>query len=66
MRRLPQPLQPCCLAFARPIELPAMIKAKTDDAKANAALPVVTGKVALPTVAQSTKAGTAIAAAFPA
>jgi putative spermidine/putrescine transport system substrate-binding protein len=51
---------------ARPIELPAMIKAKTDDAKANAALPVVTGKVALPTVAQSTKAGTAIAAAFPA
>jgi putative spermidine/putrescine transport system substrate-binding protein len=51
---------------ARPIELPAMIKAKSDNAKANAALPVVTGKVALPTVAQSTKAGTAIAAAFPA
>lgn len=51
---------------ARPIELPAMIKAGTENKKANAALPAVTGKIALPTVAQSTKAGTAIAAAFPA
>ncbi|MGH2861451.1 MAG: ABC transporter substrate-binding protein [Solirubrobacteraceae bacterium] len=51
---------------ARPIELPAMVKAKTENKKAYAGLPKVKGTVALPTVPQSAKAGTAIAAAFPA
>lgn len=51
---------------ARPIELPAMVKAKTEDKKAYAALPKVKGTVVLPTVKQSTVAGNAIAAAFPA
>jgi putative spermidine/putrescine transport system substrate-binding protein len=51
---------------ARPIELPAMVKAKTENKMAYSALPKVTGKVALPTVAESNKALTAIAAAFPA
>jgi putative spermidine/putrescine transport system substrate-binding protein len=51
---------------ARPIELPAMLKAHTANKMAAAALPKVKGKVALPTVAESTKAGTAIAGAFPA
>lgn len=46
---------------ARPIELPAMIKAGTANKKAVAALPKVTGKPALPTVAQSTKGGKLIA-----
>ena len=51
---------------ARPIELPAMVKAGTENKKAYAALPKVTGTIALPTVAESNKALTAIAAAFPA
>ncbi|MDE3129671.1 MAG: ABC transporter substrate-binding protein [Acidobacteriota bacterium] len=51
---------------ARPIELPAMVKAGTANKKAYAALPKVSGTPALPTVAQATKAGAAIAAAFPA
>jgi putative spermidine/putrescine transport system substrate-binding protein len=51
---------------ARPIELPAMAKAGTENKAAYKALPAVKGTIALPTVAQSTKAGTAIAAAFPA
>jgi putative spermidine/putrescine transport system substrate-binding protein len=50
---------------ARPIELPAMTKAGTENKKANSALPKVTGTPVLPTVAESTKAGEAIAAAFP-
>ncbi|HEX3802259.1 MAG TPA: ABC transporter substrate-binding protein [Solirubrobacteraceae bacterium] len=50
---------------ARPIELPAMAKAGTENKKAYAALPKVTGTPVLPTVAESTKAGEAIAAAFP-
>ena len=49
-----------------PIELPAMAKAGTENKKAYAALPKVTGTPELPTVAESTKAATAIAAAFPA
>ncbi len=51
---------------ARPIELPAMLKAGTANKTAAAALPKTGSKVALPTVPESTKAGTAIAAAFPA
>jgi putative spermidine/putrescine transport system substrate-binding protein len=51
---------------ARPIELPAMAKAGTENKAAYKALPAVTGKIALPTVPESTKAGTAIATAFPA
>ncbi len=51
---------------ARPIELPAMAKAGTENKMAYSALPKVTGTIALPTVAQSNKALTAIAAAFPA
>jgi putative spermidine/putrescine transport system substrate-binding protein len=51
---------------ARPIELPAMAKAGTANKKAYAALPKAPGQAELPTVAQSTKAGAAIAAAFPA
>jgi putative spermidine/putrescine transport system substrate-binding protein len=47
---------------ARPIELPAMTKAGTANKKSLAALPKVTGKPALPTVAQSTKGGKLIAA----
>jgi putative spermidine/putrescine transport system substrate-binding protein len=51
---------------ARPIELPAMVKAGTENKMAYSALPKVTGTIALPSVAQSNKALTAIAAAFPA
>jgi putative spermidine/putrescine transport system substrate-binding protein len=51
---------------ARPIELPAMVKAKTENKSAYSALPAVTGKIALPTVAQSNNALTKIATAFPA
>lgn len=51
---------------ARPIELPAMVKAKTENKKSYSALPKAPGQAELPTVAESTKAGTAIAAAFPA
>ena len=51
---------------ARPIELPAMAKAGTENKKAYSALPKVTGTIALPTVAESNKALTTIAAAFPA
>ena len=51
---------------ARPIELPAMAKAGTENKSAYSALPKVAGTIALPTVAQSNKALTAIAAAFPA
>ncbi len=51
---------------ARPIELPAMAKAGTENKMAYSALPKVTGTIVLPTVAQSNKALTAIAAAFPA
>jgi putative spermidine/putrescine transport system substrate-binding protein len=51
---------------ARPIELPALVKAGTENKAAYKALPAVTGTPALPTVAQATKAGTAIATAFPA
>ncbi len=51
---------------ARPIELPAMAKAGTENKMAYSALPKVTGKIALPTVAQSNKALATIAAAFPA
>jgi putative spermidine/putrescine transport system substrate-binding protein len=51
---------------ARPIELPSLVKAGTENKAAYKALPAVTGKPALPTVAQATKAGTAIATAFPA
>lgn len=51
---------------ARPIELPAMAKAGTENKAAYQALPKVTGTIALPTVAESNKALTAIAAAFPA
>ena len=47
---------------ARPIELPAMMKAGTANKKSLAALPKVTGKPALPTVAQSTKGAKLIAA----
>jgi putative spermidine/putrescine transport system substrate-binding protein len=49
---------------ARPIELPAMVKAKTENKTAYAGLPKVTGTPALPTVSQSANAGKAIAAAF--
>jgi putative spermidine/putrescine transport system substrate-binding protein len=49
---------------ARPIELPAMVKAKTENKTAYKALPAVTGTPALPTVSQSANAGKAIAAAF--
>jgi putative spermidine/putrescine transport system substrate-binding protein len=49
---------------ARPIELPAMVKAKTENKMAYDALPKVTGTPALPTVAESSKAGLAISAAF--
>ena len=41
---------------ARPIELPAMAKAGTENKAAYSALPKVTGTIALPTVAQSNKA----------
>ncbi|HET9093868.1 MAG TPA: extracellular solute-binding protein [Solirubrobacteraceae bacterium] len=51
---------------ARPIELPAMVKAHTENKKSYAALPKAPGQAELPTVAESTKAGAAIAAAFPA
>jgi putative spermidine/putrescine transport system substrate-binding protein len=51
---------------ARPIELPAMEKAGTANKAADAALPAVSGKIALPTVSQSNNALKAIAAAFPA
>ena len=51
---------------ARPIELPALAKAGTENKKAYSALPKVTGTIALPTVAESNKALTTIAAAFPA
>jgi putative spermidine/putrescine transport system substrate-binding protein len=51
---------------ARPIELPAMVKAKTENKKAYHALPTVSGTVELPTVPETTKAGTVISAAFPA
>ena len=51
---------------ARPIELPAMVKAGTENKASYKALPKAPGKAELPTVAQSTKAGAAIAAAFPA
>lgn len=50
---------------ARPIELPSLVKAGTEDKAAYKGLPQVNGTPALPTVAQSTKAGTAIATAFP-
>jgi putative spermidine/putrescine transport system substrate-binding protein len=46
---------------ARPILLPVMQKAGTANKQAVAALPKVTGKPALPSVAQSTKAGKLIA-----
>ena len=49
---------------ARPIELPAMVKAGTENKTAYKALPAVTGTPALPTVAESAAAGTKIAAAF--
>jgi hypothetical protein len=42
-----------------------MVKAGSENKAAYAALPKAKGTVALPTVAQSTKAGTAIATAFP-
>jgi len=51
---------------ARPIELPAMVKAKTENKAAYSALPKVSGTVELPTVPESNNAGKAIAAAFPA
>ena len=51
---------------ARPIELPAMVKARTVDKKAYSALPKVAGTPVLPTVADSAKAGLSISAAFPA
>jgi putative spermidine/putrescine transport system substrate-binding protein len=51
---------------ARPIELPAMVKAGTQNKAAYSALPQVKGTPVLPTVAQSNKALEAIAAAFPA
>jgi putative spermidine/putrescine transport system substrate-binding protein len=51
---------------ARPIELPAMVKAGTENKAAYKALPKAPGMAELPTVAQATKAGAAIAAAFPA
>jgi putative spermidine/putrescine transport system substrate-binding protein len=51
---------------ARPIELPAMVKAGTDNKAAYKALPTAPGQAELPTVPESTKAGAAIAAAFPA
>jgi putative spermidine/putrescine transport system substrate-binding protein len=51
---------------ARPIELPAMVKAGTENKTAYKALPKAPGTAELPTVAESTKAGAAIAAAFPA
>ena len=51
---------------ARPIELPAMVKARTVDKKAYSALPKVPGTPVLPTVADSAKAGLSISAAFPA
>lgn len=50
---------------ARPIELPSLVKAGTENKAAYKSLPQVTGAQALPTVAQATKAGTAIATAFP-
>ncbi len=43
-----------------------MVKAKTENKKAYHALPTVSGTVELPTVPETTKAGTVIAAAFPA
>jgi putative spermidine/putrescine transport system substrate-binding protein len=49
---------------ARPIELPAMVKAKTENKTAYDGLPKVTGTPALPTVSQSAKAGATISAAF--
>ncbi|HVW17240.1 MAG TPA: ABC transporter substrate-binding protein [Solirubrobacteraceae bacterium] len=51
---------------ARPVELPALVKAGKHDKKAYAALPKVAGTPVLPTASQSTAAGTKIAAAFPA
>ncbi len=51
---------------ARPIELPAMVKAGTVRMQAYKALPKAPGHAELPTVKQATAAGGAIAAAFPA
>jgi len=51
---------------ARPIELPALVKAHKVNMAAYRKLPAVKGTPVLPTVPESTKAGTAIAAAFPA
>ena len=51
---------------ARPIELPAMVKAGTENKASYKALPTAPGQAELPTVPESTKAGAAIAAAFPA
>lgn len=51
---------------ARPIELPALVKKGMENKKAYSALPKVLGTPVLPSVADSTKAGLAISAAFPA
>jgi putative spermidine/putrescine transport system substrate-binding protein len=49
---------------ARPIELPAMVKAGTVDKAAYKALPAVKNVAKFPTVAQATAAGTAIASGW--
>jgi len=49
---------------ARPIELPAMVKAGTENKTAYAALPAVKNVAKFPTVAQATSAGTAIASGW--
>jgi putative spermidine/putrescine transport system substrate-binding protein len=51
--------------LARPSEQAAMVKNKTIDEGAFKKLPPVTGKIAYPTAAEATKAGTAIAAGWP-